>query len=66
MTKIMTKRFCGMRSYPLQLPLVHPTCMMTDLAYEKKIDAVVTPPISMRARHFVAKNVKETYGITPG
>lgn len=65
MTKIMTKRFCGMPSYPLQLPLVHPTCLMTDLAYEKKIDAVVTPPVSMRVRHFVAKNVKKLMGLRP-
>lgn len=65
MTKIMTKRFCGMPSYPLQLPLVHPACVMTDLVYEKKIDDIVTPPYSMQIRHFVAKKIKKVIGLRP-
>lgn len=54
MNKVMTRRFCGMPSYPLNFPLKHPKALMTDLNYEKKIDKIVTPPIYMRFRHKIA------------
>lgn len=59
MNKVMTRRFCGMPSYPLELPLKHPKAVMTDLDYEKKIDRIVTPPIYMRIRHIIAVFVKK-------
>ena len=62
MTKIMTRRFCGMDSYPLELPLKHPKVMMTDLKYEKLIDDIVTPPLSKQIRHQVAKRIKKILG----
>lgn len=62
MAKIMTKRFCGMESYPLVLPLKHPVTVMTDLKYEHLIDQIVTPPISKRLRHKVAKFIKKVFG----
>ena len=62
MAKIMTRRFCGMDSYPLQLPLKHPKVMMTDLKYEKLIDEIVTPPLSKQIRHQVAKRIKKILG----
>ena len=65
MSKVMTRRFCGMESYPLQLPLRHPKCVMTDIEYEKKIDKLVTPPLRNRIRHFIAKNLKKMFGLRP-
>lgn len=65
MSKIMTKRFCGMESYPLQIPLKHPRCIMTNIEYERKINKLVTPPVRMRIRHFIAKNVKKLFGLRP-
>ena len=62
MAKIMTRRFCGMDSYPLELPLKHPKVMMTDLKYEKLIDDIVTPPLSKQIRHQVAKRIKKILG----
>lgn len=62
MQKIMTRRFCGMDSYPLEFPLVHPTIVMTDIKYEHLIDNIVTPPISKRLRHQIAKRVKKILG----
>lgn len=58
MNKVMTRRFCGMPSYPLELPLKHPKAVMTDLEYEKKINYIVTPPLYMRLRHIIAKSLK--------
>lgn len=63
MAKIMTRRFCGMDSYPLEFPLKHPNGVMTDLTYEHLIDQVVTPPYLKRLRHKVAKVVKPLLGI---
>ncbi len=62
MNKIMTRRFCGMPSFPLEIPLKHPKAIMTDLEYENRINKIVTPPLYMRVRHFVAKNIKFMLG----
>ena len=61
-SQIMTRRFCGMDSYPLEFPLKHPVGMMTDIVYEHLIDNIVTPPFSKRLRHKVAKIVKRFLG----
>lgn len=65
LTKIMTKRFCGMDSYPLEFPLHHPTGMMADLTYEHLTDRIVTPPLSKRIRHKVGRVVKKMFGKAP-
>lgn len=58
MTKVMTRRFCGMPSYPLEFPLKHPKAVMTNLDYEEKINKVVTPPLYMQLRHTIASILK--------
>ena len=65
MAKVMTRRFCGMESYPLDMPLKHPISVITDLKYEHLIDLVVTPPVSKRIRHKVAKCIKKMLGKNP-
>jgi len=62
MTKVMTRRFCGMPSYPLEFPLKHPKAVMTNLDYEEKINKVVTPPLYMQLRHTVASLLKLLLG----
>lgn len=62
MNKVMTRRFCGMPSYPLEFPLKHPKGVMTDLEYEEKINKVVTPPFYMRLRHIIASIIKSILG----
>ena len=62
LSQIMTRRFCGMDSYPLEFPLKHPVGMMTDLEYEQLIDDIVTPPLSMRLKHKIAKAIKRCLG----
>ena len=58
MNKVMTRRFCGMPSYPLEFPLKHPKAVMTDLEYESRINKIVTPPFYMRVRHMIDKSIK--------
>lgn len=65
MAEIMTRRFCGMESYPLEFPLKHPIGMMTDLKYEHLIDKIVTPPLSRRLRQKVAAFIKSLVGKSP-
>ncbi len=57
-SEIMTRRFCGMDSYPLDMPLKHPVSVMTDLSYEKKIDKIVTPPFSRLLRQKISRIIK--------
>lgn len=47
---IMTQRFCGMESYPLEFPLKHPTTVLVDPVYEKKIGNIILYPLSWRIR----------------
>ena len=46
----MTKRFCGMESYPLSFPLVHPTTVLVDDVFERKIGKIVLIPLVFRMR----------------
>ena len=52
---IMTKRFCGMESYPLDFPLQHPKTVQVDPDYEKKISHIILYPLTWRIR----KNIKK-------
>lgn len=46
----MTRRFCGMDSYPLSFPLVHPKNVTIDQDYEKKIEKIILLPLKNRIR----------------
>lgn len=59
----MTKRFCGMNSYPLEFPLKHPKSISLDKEYEKKVDKIVTLPIRDQFKQKIAKIVKKILGL---
>lgn len=59
---IMTKRFCTIKSYPLQFPLVHPQKQTVDTVYEKKVDKIILHPFPERARRWVARHIKLLLG----
>lgn len=46
----MTRRFCGMDSYQLSFPLVHPKNVTIDQDYEKKIEKIILLPLKNRIR----------------
>ena len=54
-TKTMTKRFCGMDSYPLELPLQHPSTVMLDPVFEKAIGKIILYPLNMRIKGKLAR-----------
>lgn len=64
-SKVMTRRFCGMDSYPLIMPLKHPISVMTDLKYEALINKIVTPPVSKLIRQKISGTVKKILGKDP-
>lgn len=59
----MTKRFCGIKSYPLDLPLVHPNKIAINEEYERKIEKIILFPIKMRVKEQVAALIKYIFGL---
>lgn len=51
---IMTKRFCGIKTHEMRFPLKHPNVVLLDREYEVKINKIVTYPLIIRIRQYVA------------
>ena len=56
---VMTRRFCGMESYEMEFPLIHPKTVQIDPEYENKINRIILYPLNWRFR----KTVKKFLGI---
>lgn len=63
MTNIMTKRFCGMESFPLQLPMVHPKTVLVDSEFENKISDIILFPFQYRIKEKINRCMKKMMGI---
>lgn len=59
---VMTQRFCGMDSHPLEFPLSHPEKVEIDPVYEKKIHDIILNPFKMRARRKIKSALLRTFG----
>lgn len=62
MNKVMTKRFCGIRSFPLKFPLVHPNVVMKDSVFETKTKDIILMPLSRRILVSIVRLVKPLFG----
>lgn len=60
---VMTKRFCGMKSYPLQFPLKHPKTVLPDDIYENKIYKILIYPFRRRIKNLIIK-IKRMLNVT--
>lgn len=60
---IMTQRFCGMDSYPLEMPLKHPKTVLIDEQYEKRISDIILMPLHYRAKVKISKKMKKLLNI---
>ena len=58
MNLVMTKRFCGVSSYPLVFPLKHPKTVLPDYGFEKKITKIVSYPFCVRVRNLKVKIIR--------
>jgi len=62
-SNVMTRRFCGIKSYPLSFPLKHPITVLTDPKYEKKVDKIILFPLNLRIKANIARIIKRLFGI---
>lgn len=53
MQEIMTQRFCGMDSYPLPFPLIHPDSIEIDARVERELDSIILQPIKHRIKNLL-------------
>lgn len=65
-SNIMTRRFCGMESFPLEFPLNHPKTVLIDPVYERKIDRIILYPLSWRIRKPFGKIKRRILNILRG
>lgn len=63
---VMTQRFCGMDSYPLQFPLQHPKKLHLDPVFEKAIGRIVLYPLKSRVIGCVARCVRRILKVPAG
>ena len=62
----MTRRFCGMNSYPIQFPLRHPAAVQPDPEFEKRIAKIILYPMSMRMKLVLARTLRNILRIPCG
>ncbi|HBT63293.1 MAG TPA: hemolytic protein HlpA [Ruminococcaceae bacterium] len=65
MNLVMTKRFCGMESYNLELPLKHPQVVLTDIIYEKKTGNIILLPLKVRIKLKLRKLIGKAFYLPP-
>lgn len=56
---IMTKRFCGMNSYPIKFPLTHPKTVLQDPIFEKKIARIILRPFTERIKMYISQIIRK-------
>jgi hypothetical protein len=61
--KVMTRRFCGVESFPLEFPLRHPQHVLPDVTYEKRVAKIVLLPLAHRCAIRLGRMVKPFLGI---
>lgn len=55
---VMTQRFCGMDSYPMEFPLVHPKTISLDNEFELRLEKTILFPLSIRIKGVVVRTLK--------
>ncbi|MGO4547611.1 hypothetical protein AB4Z29_22750 [Paenibacillus sp. 2TAB23] len=63
MKNVMTRRFCGMKSHPLELPLKHPKIVMADKVYERKVGNIILYPLNIRIGASIFRLLKPLFKV---
>lgn len=66
LTMVMTQRFCGMDSYPVEFPLKHPKDLKIDPVFERKIGKIILLPWASRVRMSIAKTLRRLFKVPAG
>jgi hypothetical protein len=61
----MTKRFCGMDSYPITFPLKHPNTLLVDKKFEKKIGKIMLYPLKQRINSSIFMLIRKILRVPP-
>ena len=64
MSMEMTRRFCGMDSYELTFPLVHPEQVEIDRKFENRLEQTILFPLSIRVKGVLVRTIKRMLGIS--
>lgn len=56
---IMTQRFCGMDSFEIDFPLKHPSSLLIDPVFEKKIGKIILYPLKTRLLAPISKKIRK-------
>lgn len=62
-SNVMTKRFCGIESYPLEDRIVHPANVIQDINFEKAVDSIILWPLKVRLKDQLGAIVKSALGL---
>lgn len=60
---IMTKRFCEIETFALEMPLIHPQKVEINRNFEKKIENIILYPLSMRMKIYISNTLKFIFKI---
>lgn len=63
MDNIMTRRYCGMDSYPLNFPLNAPKIVEKDKQFEKLLEEIIVPPVNLRIKIVLHRMIKKIFGL---
>lgn len=62
-SNVMTRRFCTIKSYPLEFPLNHPLTVISDRKYEKKVSKIILYPLSYRCKIRILGTIRKLFKI---
>ncbi len=65
-SSVMTRRFCGMDSYPIEFPLKHPETLLLDEEFEKKIGKIILYPVKSRLILFASRTIRKMISVPYG
>lgn len=62
-SQTMMQRFCGMDSYPITFPLQHPTALLQDPEFERRIGEIILYPAKMRRIQALSKFLRRLFNV---
>lgn len=66
LSNVMTKRFCGMDSFPIEFPLTHPATVLPDPVFEKKIGKIILYPVKLRIKVCISRIIRKIINAPDG
>lgn len=60
---IMTQRFCGMDSYPMEFPLKHPSSVLIDPVFEREIGKIILYPFKDRVKGKISRVIRKIFSV---